>query len=441
MTTTYDPSHPRYRDEVDLRQEMARVFDICHGCRLCFNLCPAFPTLFRFVDQRDGRVAEMTVGEQDQVVAECYQCKLCYLKCPYVPPHEWELDFPRMIGRAHAVRHSQHEGGLRKLASDQFLGRTDLLGKVSVAAAPMVNGLTSRRGSLPRRLMEKTVGIASDRLLPTYARQRFTTWFSRRAAPSPDGRPLSPADRQGQVAVFPTCFIEYMDPGIGKDLVAVYERNRVECTVAEGTRCCGAPWLHSGDTGAFARQAERNVAALAAEVRQGRDVVVAQPTCAFVLRKDYPNVLRSPEAELVASHTFDACEYLMGLHRGAETSLDTDFPGHVPPEVTYHAACHLQAQSVGIRGRDLVKLTGAKVNLVAKCSGIDGTWGYRAENYELAREVAAPLKEAVEKAGTDAVCGDCFLANGAIAQETGARPVHPLQLVARAYGIPEDRRP
>ena len=446
MTTTYDPTHPTYLDEPDLRVELERVFDLCHGCRLCFNLCPSFPTLFDFIDSRDGDVAGMTPVEQDQVVDECYQCKLCYLKCPYVPPHEWELDFPRLMMRAHAVRHADGAGA-RKRLTDQFLGRTDLLGKVSSAAAPVVNALTGRTGSFPRKMMEKTTGIASERLLPPYSRQRFSTWFKRR--PSEAGangpRPQMAAGSQGSVSVFPTCFVEYMEPAIGKDLVKVYERNRVECSMPEGTQCCGAPWLHSGNIKEFTKAAERNVSVLADEVRAGREVIVSQPTCAYVVRKDYPIYLAaSPlaaESRLVAAHTADPAEYLIRLHKGGDTSLDTEFSGResgaVPDQVTYHVACHLQAQQIGLKSRDLLKLAGIKATLVQQCSGIDGTWGYRAENYELARKVAGPLKRGVEEAGNDVVCGDCHLANGSIEQETGTRPVHPMQLMARAYGIPE----
>jgi len=441
MTTTYDPAHPDYLDEGNLRVELERVYDLCHGCRLCFNLCPSFPTLFDTIDARDGDVAAMTPAEQDQVVDECYQCKLCYLKCPYVPPHEWELDFPRLMMRAHAVRHAAGVP-VRERLTDQFLGRTDLLGKVSTAAAPVVNALTGTPGSFPRRMMEKTVGMASQRLLPPYARQRFSTWFRKRrpSAPAPDRA------TQGAVSVFPTCFIEYMEPDIGKDLVKVYERNGVACSMPGGTRCCGAPWLHQGNVKEFTRAAEQNVAVLADEVRAGKDVVVAQPTCAYVVRKDYPLYLahtaQAADAELVAEHTVDPAEYLVGLHKGEATSLDTDFPGRdtgdVPDEVTYHVACHLQAQQIGLKSRDLLKVAGVKATLVQRCSGIDGTWGYRRENYDLARRVAAPLKREVEAAGHEVVCGDCHLANGSIEQETGIRPVHPIQLMARAYGIPAE---
>jgi Fe-S oxidoreductase len=431
MTTTYDPHNPKYLDESDLRGELERVYDLCHGCRLCFNLCPSFPTLFRAIDGHDGDVAAMTVAEQDKVVDECYQCKLCYVKCPYVPPHEWDLDFPRLMMRAHAVRVAKGGRPITERAADQVLARTDLVGRLSSAAAPLANALTGTPGSLPRKLMEASAGIASQRVLPPYARERFTTWFKRR-------KPVPVESPRAEVSVFPTCFVEYMEPGIAKDLVGVYERNSIACSLPAGTKCCGAPWLHNGNIAKFESVARHNVVALANEVRAGRDVVVAQPTCAYVLRKDYPIYAPGVEADLVAAHTFDASEYLMNEHRRDGGGLDTVFPVAVPENVVYHLACHLRAQNVGFRGRDLMKLTGAKVTIVDRCSGIDGTWGYRAENYELARKVAQPLAREITAARTSAVCGDCHLANTAIKQETGLTPVHPIQFVARAYGIAEE---
>jgi Fe-S oxidoreductase len=298
--------------------------------------------------------------------------------------------------------------------------------------------------------MEQTAGVASQRLLPPYARQRFTTWFRRRrpsvgAAPvgAPGATdPVGAAPPGPVVSVFPTCFIEYMEPTIGQDVVKVFERNGIGCTVPEGTSCCGAPWLHSGNVAQFEKVARRNVAVLAAEVRAGREVVVSQPTCAYVVRRDYPLYVGGEDADLVASHTRDPAEYLMGLHRGGEHVLDLAFPGRqsgaVPEEVTYHVPCHLQAQHIGLKSRDVLKLAGIRCHLVQRCAGIDGTWGYRAEHYDMARRVAAPLGAEITAAGHDVVCGDCHLANGSITQETGRRSVHPMQLLARAYGIPEE---
>jgi Fe-S oxidoreductase len=215
----------------------------------------------------------------------------------------------------------------------------------------------------------------------------------------------------------------------------------VECALPEGTKCCGAPWLHTGSLDQFEKVARRNVAALAAEVRAGRDVVVAQPTCAYIIKRDYSVYAKGPEADLVAAHTYDPAEYLMKRHRDVADpfALRTGFPGvdggAVPETVTYHVACHLQAQNAGLKSRDLLKVAGVRCTLVQRCSGIDGTWGYRAENYELARKVAAPLAREIEAAGNEVVCGDCHLANGAITQETGRTPLHPMQLMAQAYGI------
>jgi Fe-S oxidoreductase len=166
--------------------------------------------------------------------------------------------------------------------------------------------------------------------------------------------------------------------------------------------------------------------------------VVPQPTCGYVLKRDYPEYLGTDDARLVAEHTYDAAEYLWRMHKDEGRTFDTDFNGEVPATTAYHAPCHLRAQNIGLRSRDLIKLTGSEVTTIQMCSGIDGMWGLRSENYELARKVAAPLRDAVDKAGAVVVAGDCHLANGAITQETGRVPVHPLQLLARAYGIAEE---
>jgi glycerol-3-phosphate dehydrogenase subunit C len=432
LTVTYDPDHPAYYDEADLRGELNRVYDLCHGCRLCFNLCPAFPTMFAVIDQHDDQdVERLTRAEQDRVVDQCYQCKLCYVKCPYVPPHEWQLDFPRLMLRADAVRNRHGDRSPRQRLADQVLSRTDLLGRVSSAASPVLNRLVPQApGSLARKVMEKTLGVASDRLMPSFARQRFSTWFRKRSA----GPPATP---QAEVAIFATCLVEYQEPDIGKDLVAVYERNGVACDLPAGQVCCGMPWLDAGDVEEFRKQGARNAKVLADAVRAGKDIVVPQPTCGYVLKKEYPEYLKSDDARLVAESTYDANEYLWKLHKDEGTRLDTDFGGEVPAEITYQVPCHMQAQGIGLKSRDVLKLTGATITLVNECCGIDGTWGYHAENAELSKQVARPMREAIEKAGSPCVMGDCHLANTAILEQTGKRSQHPIQLLARAYGIPE----
>lgn len=436
MTTTYDPFHPSYLDESDLREEMDRVFDICHGCRLCFKYCTAFPLLFEYVDSFDDQDASrMTPTQQDAVVDECFQCKLCYINCPYIPGlHEWAVDFPRLMMRAEQTMVAKQGTSVKEKLQNQALARTDLVGKVNVALAPIANKAIAKPGSLTRRIMSKTVGIASQRILPPYARQRFSAWFRQRTT----RQPATVTGKQGKVALFPTCLVEYQAPEVGKDLVRVYERNGIECSLPAGQRCCGAPWLHNGDVAHFADQARDNIKVLAEAVRQGNDIVVPEPTCGYIIKKDYVDYIGGPDAELVASHTYDATEYLMKIHKDEGTALDTEFPGEVPEKVTYHAPCHLRAQNVGLKSRDLMKLTGTKVTLVAECAAIDGTWGLREQNYESSRKVAKKMGAAIDRAGNEVVAGDCHLANMSIRQETGITAVHPLQVVARAYGIPEE---
>jgi Fe-S oxidoreductase len=437
MTITYDPKHPKYFDEADVRNEMTRVFDLCHGCRLCVKFCTSFPTLFEMIDRHDDQDAgRLTPAQQDQVVDECFQCKLCYINCPYIPElHERAIDFPRLMLRVDAMRHANHQFSIRSRVTDTVMGHTDLLGKAATLTAPVVNKLIgAKQGSVVRKAMEVVSGVSGVRLLPPYARQRFSTWFKRRPR-------VRIAKRQGRVAVFPTCLVEYQQPSIGHDLVKVYERNGIECTLADGAGCCGAPWLHSGDVEEFTKVAGKNVKALATSIRRGYDIVVPQPTCGYVLKKDYITYVAGADATLVAEHTFDAAEYLMKVHKSDGTTLDTDFQGTIPANVTYHTPCHLRAQNIGLKSRDLIKLTGAKVTLVQQCSGIDGMWGLRAENAAISVPMAEKLADLIRTANGDVVAGDCHLANTAVTEQTGERPVHPLQLIARAYGISEEVAP
>jgi Fe-S oxidoreductase len=330
--------------------------------------------------------------------------------------------------RADAMRRANGQVTLRDKATTAFMGNTDAIGKVSVATVKLTNKVMGAKpGSLLRKAVEATAGISSVRLLPKFARERFSTWYNKRPK-------VRVGKKQGKVTVFPTCLVEYQEPAIGKALVKVYEHNGIECSLTDAG-CCGAPYLHSGDMAKFTKVAVDNVATLAAEVRKGNDIVVPQPTCSYVLKKDYLDYVGGPDAQLVSEHTYDAAEYLMKVHKTEGSSLDTEFGGSVPETITYHTPCHLRAQNIGLKSRDLMKLTGAKIKLVQQCSGIDGMWGLRAENAELSIPIGKKLGEMVKDANGDVVAGDCHLANTAITEQAGVAPLHPLQVVAQAYGL------
>ncbi len=424
----YDPLDPDYFATADARAERDRTFHQCSDCRVCVKLCPSFKDLFAMIDDLGGteHTTELSAVQHRQIVDECYQCKLCYVICPYTPDQqqEWVIDFPRLMLRSLAIQHREGTGPGRNA---RLLARTDLQGKVASATAPLANA-AARVGPV-RAVMEKATGISKVRLLPTYARERFSKWFGRRAR-------LTTGAPRGDVAVFPTCLVEYQATAVGKALVNVYERNGISCSLPPGQVCCGMPWLDAGDTDKFVEHAIKNVDALLPAVQAGRAVVVPQPTCAYVLKHEYPDFLGTDAARQVAAATFDASEYLVARHR--ERPLDTDFSaGTTYDTIVWQNACHARAQQIGPKSRDVMALTGARVTVVERCSAIDGTWGLRAENVAMAKKIARPLMEAITKSDAELVAGDCHLSNGAIHEDTGRKPVHPLQVLARAYGIEE----
>jgi Fe-S oxidoreductase len=396
---------------------------------MCVKLCPSFRSLFEMIDDLGGseETADLTDAQHARVVDECYQCKLCYVICPYTPEQdqEWVVDFPRLMLRSLAIQ--QQEGKVDRSAA--LLAHTDLQGKVATTFAPVGNRVN--RIGFVRSAIEKTTGIAKVRMLPTYARERFSRWFAKRTH-------LTHGGPRGTVAVFPSCLVEYQDPSIGRALVGVYEHNGFACELPPGQVCCGMPWLDAGDVDKFREHAERNVAALLPAVEAGQPIVVPQPTCAYVIKNEYPDFLGTHAARTVAENTYDASEYLMARHR--EEPLSTEFTGPTYEKITWQAACHYRAQHIGPKSKDLMALTGAKVQTVERCSAIDGTWGLRAENVEMAKKVARPLMEAVAKSDAELIAGDCHLANTAIHEGTGTQPVHPLQVLARAYGLEEETR-
>jgi glycerol-3-phosphate dehydrogenase subunit C len=422
----YDPLAPDFYEPAAARAERDRTFHICSDCRVCVKLCPSFKSLFQMIDELGGteHVDELTTAQHKRVVDECYQCKLCYVICPYTPDQqqEWRIDFPQLMLRSLSIQGREGEAS----RSARLLARTDLQGKVATALAPIVNISTNVKPA--RMLMEKVTGIARDRLLPNFAKVRFSKWFRQRSTGGHAAR--------GNVALFPTCLVEYQEPAIGKSMVRVLEHNNFGCELPPGQVCCGMPWLDAGDTEKFREHAQKNVDALLPAVEAGMAVVVPQPTCAYTMKDEVPAFLGTDAARKVAANTFEASEFLMNEHRKAK--LDTNFLGRTYESIVWHAACHYRAQQVGPKSSQLMGLTGAKVQMVERCAAIDGTWGLRAENIEMAKRVAKPLMERVRDSDAQLVVGDCQLANVAIREDAGKDPIHPMQVMARAYGIEED---
>jgi Fe-S oxidoreductase len=415
---TFDIRKPEFWDRGDVDGELRRVYDICNGCRRCLPLCPSFKVLFDRldVDAVDGDVEKLPAADAKEVVDLCYQCKLCYNHCPYTPPHRWAVDFPRLMLRARAS-----DARARGVSvQDRMLGNTELVGKLGSLTAPLSNWMNEF--SAHRALLQFVAGIHKDRNLPKFHRETFSKWFGKRQRRPGASR---------AVALFATCTVEYNDPAIGKAAVAVLEKNGVDVSLPP-QRCCGMPYLDGGAIDECRALVADNVRTLAQAVREGREIVSPGPTCSYMLKQEYPVLDPSDDARLVAGHTRDLFEYLAGLN--AAGALDTTFTRPLG-NVTYHVPCHLRAQNIGTKSADVLRLVpDTTVNVVERCSAVDGTWGFKKEYYELSLKVAKPLFDAVRDGGP-VTATDCPLAALQITQGTGRAARHPIQLLADAYGL------
>src|SRR5690606_25399289 len=305
-----------FYDEPALMQEMERVFDICHGCRRCFNLCHAFPTLFDAIDESETMELDSVPKEVYwEVVDHCYLCDMCYLtKCPYVPPHPFNVDFPHLMLRAKAARFKK-QGASRR---DRILSSTDAVGKLAGIPVVVEAVNAANRNPAARKLLEKTLGVHREAPVPQYHSK--TARRKLREHGKETGAAAEPTeDTRGKVVLFTTCYGNRNMPSLAEDLVAVYEHNGIPVALAEKEVCCGMPKLELGDLEAVARYKETNVPVLAAWVDRGWDIVTPIPSCTLMFKQELP--LMFPDDELVArvrDATFDPIEYLMLRHRAGK---------------------------------------------------------------------------------------------------------------------------
>ena len=427
MPAVYDTTNPRYWDADDLLAEQRRQYDVCHGCRLCWNLCPAFPDLFNLTDSVEGEMEQISAERFGKMEELCFQCKLCWVVCPYTAPHEYDLDVPRLIARSRFVQAKRRGIGLaKKMTADQ-----DRLARL--AGGPMAP-LTNLANRFPpsRRVSELVLGIHHRAKLPEYHARSFTSWFRKRhgGASRPTEAPTA------KVALFPGCTSDYNDQHIARAALRVLQHNNVEVALPEH-RCCGMPLMDAGDHKGAVRKMDYNLQRLAALVDDGYDIVSLQPTCTLVLRDDYPRMSEEAEAaRKVSEHTFEIGTYLTQMARA--NTLKRDFARELGT-IAFHVACHTRAQAAGINSPRLLGIVpGTTVTSVESCSGHDGSWGISRKYFPLALKVGEKLFTNMQQNAPDLMVSDCPLAARHIEIGTGRRPIHTVEALAAAYGLAEE---
>jgi len=417
------------------RQELTEAAVLCNGCGACrsqlpeVRMCPIFrlapreeasprakANLLRGV--LSGALPPNTVTREDfkEVADLCVNCHQCRLECPA------HVNIPQLMTEAKAAYVAVN--GLRP--SDRLLARLDKLSALGCRVSWLANWGVSNRQT--RWLLEKMLGIAQGRKLPQFAGQTFLRRASRRRLTRPGGRGGM------RVALFLDIFANYHDTRLAQALVDVLEHNGISVYVPPGQVQSGMAMISMGVIDRARRLAQRNVRALAEAIRQGYHVVTSEPAAASCLVHEYPAILDDDDAKLVAENTSEACTYMWRLHQAGRLLLDMK---PINGTVAYHLPCHLRSLDVGSPGENLMRLIpGLTVTRVEKgCSGMAGTYGLKREHYRASLragfDLIATLRDPKFQAGTT----ECTSCKMQMEQGTTKPTIHPIKLLAQAYGL------
>ncbi len=432
-----DWHNPEFYDEAKLDDELRRVFDICHGCRRCFNLCDSFPHLFDLID--DSETEELdSVSSADfkPVVDACTLCDMCFLtKCPYVPPHEFNLDFPHLMLRYRAIEHKKGE----TKTMDKMVSDTDMIGKMGTGMASIANWAVKSDNSLTRGMMESVTGIHKEAALPKFSGKTLEKQIQ---DTPPKINTDAPAHGRKAV-VYATCYGNYNSPEIGNAALSILAHNGVEVEVLY-PECCGMPQLEQGDLSKVDTKAKNVAKAFKPYIEKGYDVISLVPSCTLMLKFEWPLIVDGDEdVKLLSGATYDISQYIVDIAKkeGLAEGLNP-----MDGDISVHIACHSRAQNMGQKAAELLRLIpDVKLNVVERCSGHGGSWGVKKDFFEVGMKVGKPVfRQALNKGAAKYVASECPLAGLHIAQgmeRMGSdNPLpetvpHPVILFAKAYGL------
>ena len=416
-------------DQGSLFDELERVYDICHGCRRCVSLCDSFPTLFDLVDESETmEVDGVAKDDYYKVVDQCYMCDICYMtKCPYVPPHEWNLDFPHLMLRAKAQRFRNEGAPMR----DKILTSTDTVGKLATIPVVDVTVNALNNNGLFRNALEGVLDVHKEAPVPTYHARTL-----RKAFPEGSNEPKAVGGTTGKVAFYATCYGNYNTPHLGEDFAAVFRHNDIHIELVPKEACCGMPKLELGDLDAVDELKQKNIPVLAKLVDEGYDLIAPIPSCVLMYKQELPLMYPDdPDVKKVQAAFFDPFEYLFIRHKAGE--LKTDFKQGLG-DISYQVACHLRVQNIGIKTRDVLNLVpDTEVHAIERCSGHDGTYAVKKETREKSLKIARPVVRQVDQKEPQHFASDCPMAAVHIANLTDKVDVaeHPMSLLRQAYGV------
>ncbi len=425
--------HPDFLDKKKLDDEMRRVFEICHGCRRCFNLCDAFPKLFQMIDEsKNEDVESLSSKEFPLVVDSCTLCDMCFMtKCPYVPPHEFNVDFPHLMLRYRRLQ--KKEKKLSFIPSQ--LANMDRNGKIGVLFSTIVNWFSNNKNKFFRKILQLIAGIDRRAELPRYNSETFSKYFIK----NNKSFKIEGLAKKRKVVIYSTCFVNFNKKNTGIAALKVLKKNGVEVEHAY-PGCCGMPFLEQADLDKVVSQAKKVSKELLKWIDKGYRIVTLTASCSLMLKFEWPLLLPNNEnIKKLSKNISDIDEYVVDI---AEKDGLAEGIKEIDGGVTVHNACHARAQNMGNKARDMLKLIpNIKIDVVERCAGHGGTFGVMHEKYDLAVKVGKLTSRQIKNKKNKYMASDCPLAGKHLRQlseDTNIdhnEALHPIEILAKAYRL------
>jgi glycerol-3-phosphate dehydrogenase subunit C len=396
-----DWGNPNFTDEKLLDDELRRVFDICHGCRRCFNLCESFPKLFDLIDEsKSGELDTVESKDFKPVVDACTLCDMCFLtKCPYVPPHEFNLDFPHLMLRYRVLERKKKEHS----TIDEQLTKTDRNGKFFSKFSNLANWSTKTSNKITRPIMEMLLRIDKEAELPKFYKNTLMQIIKK------DKTSFTVSSKE-KVIIFPTCFVNYNNPNLGVIAKKIFQKLGIHHEFFYEV-CCGMPQLEGGDIKSVSEKAKKTSSDLKKYIDDGYKVISIVPSCSLMIKYEWPLLVPdSEEIKNLSKNTYDICEYLVKFIQ--ENSLSELIkPIDNQESITLHISCHSRAQNIGQKASELLRMIpNLKIDVIERCSGHGGSWGVKKNNFQMALKVGKPVSRKAIQSKNKYIVSECPLA-------------------------------
>lgn len=407
--------------------------DQCIKCNICTTACPvsAATPLFpgpKFVGPQAARLRQPGQPSPDSSVDYCSGCRVCNSICPT------GVKIAEINARARAAMVEQGRVPAQQRLRNNLIARAELIGKIGQPVAPLANFALSFAPL--RSAADALLGIAKEAPFPKLAKQRFSDWFAEHRREAAQLQQGAPAQTRPSVVYFHGCAAQYYEPRVAKAAVYVLEANGFE-VILPPQNCCGLPLLSNGEFAAARRYHQANVHNLAPFARRGLAIVGASTSCTLTLKEEAPELLdmHDEDTQLTASQTFDINEFLLGLLERDQMNLNLQ---PLPLILPYHIPCQYRAHRLGKPGLEVLSLI-PELQIMespAACCGTAGTYGYKKEKYPIAMQVGEELFDFVHRCQAPLVVCDSETCRWQITHGTGIPAIHPVELLAAAYGAP-----